>query len=145
MRRIQIPTQVSGHEFTRAAKAAQKSNSLLPQAETLSAVEGAAKRKKEPTIIRPRNHSLAGHSHVTWYDFSRSVSKNKKNDSCCRRPLRNAAKGQNSSSAARELRLRSASRRHGPALPGMAAAQTEGAFHMRKLMGYSKLSVSAEI
>jgi hypothetical protein len=26
------PTQVSGHEFTHAAKAAQKINSLLPQA-----------------------------------------------------------------------------------------------------------------
>jgi len=67
IRRIQNSTQVSGHEFTHAAKAAQKTNllaaagpgsparaafaharaeapsrSLRPQAETLSEVEGVA-------------------------------------------------------------------------------------------------------
>jgi hypothetical protein len=48
-------TQVSGHEFTHAAKPLKKSKALLPQAlapsslrpqaETLSAVEGAAQRQ----------------------------------------------------------------------------------------------------
>jgi hypothetical protein len=50
--------------------------------------ESAAQRsdsKKQPRSetarIRPRNHSLAGDSNVTGYDFSRTVSKNKKNNS----------------------------------------------------------------
>jgi hypothetical protein len=58
-----------------------RASSLRPQAETLSAAEGAAKRQKEATINRPRKHSLAGHSRVTGYDFSRTVSKNKRNNS----------------------------------------------------------------
>ena len=93
------PTRVSGHEFTRAAKAAQKIKILAAEGRREAQRRNSTMSRRFPTrtaqpafsygLFTARATTLlsTGHPHVTGYDFSRTVPTNRKFHSLRRRPV----------------------------------------------------------